>query len=735
MVLRTHGLPAVTSGGVAAFIGMSALTLLAATPAFAQDATPLPGIVVDAGKPPPPISVPSADDPGPAAQARPPRPQASPIISVTDPTAPPATTVAQNQQAPAPGAVTPQQAPVPSDGTTGQSQTGELGAPLVVTPNRNPEQIGNVGSAVTVIGPAQIQRARAGGASVTDLLRGTPGVVVRRNGGIGAGADVSIRGADSDQTLVMIDGVPLNDPASAQGEFDFSVISLANVARIEILRGPQSGVYGGDAIGGVINIVTNKGRGKPSAFAEVEGGSFGTVAQRAGATGTVGRFSYALGVSNFYSNGFSRRSDDDEDDSTTKQAASLSLGYAVSRTTSLEARLGYYRLRAEIDQLSDSRSDAGNTFDRDLLDAAVTVRNSAFGGLVTTKATLFANQTERAVRECRDLNCADVSNTDFLGTRAGGEVNATVLTRGRRDALTVGGRWSAVSGERVDSRTGRTVSRSFDAEETHRALYASYAFNPFKALTVTTSGRLDDFDTGDFDGTYRVAAAYRISQTGTKFRASYGTGLKAPTIFQRFDVTFGNDTLDVEKSRGFDVGVDQSFFNGAFEISATYFETDITDLIVFTGDFFTGTYENVDEVETKGVELAGEWRPLGWLRVRATYTHLDATDATTGARLRRRPEDVAKGTVAIEPFSGLYIAATVLHQSYHFNRAFDPDNPDADRERVKGFTRLDFNADYRVTDNATIFLRAENVTDVDYEEVRGFNTPDRSAYVGVRIRF
>ncbi|MEM9027052.1 MAG: TonB-dependent receptor [Pseudomonadota bacterium] len=697
----------------------AAVFLLWTYPIKAQDATPLPGVIVESNKPPPPISVPSSRDPGPAAQARKPEPRtvaAVPSLSTSSPDA----------------------APAGSDGSASTSDSNtstEPAAPTVVTPNRTPQTVGSVASAITVIGPTELERARNGGATFVDVLRGTPGVNVRRSGGPGGTTDVRIRGADSDQTLVMIDGIPVNDPASAQGEFDFSVISLANVERVEILRGPQSGVYGGDAIGGVINIITRTGKGPPSGFAEVEGGSFGTTSQRAGMSGSVGRFSYSLGATNYYSSGFSRRDVNTEDDFTRKQAVVGSFGLMVNEALSLSARLGYSRLRAEID--GSSANEIPERANRELWDGAITATLNPFGDSVVTTATVFANRTTREFLDCssRTADCGSFTNSDFEGTRVGLETKSVVKLRDGLDQFTFGGRLQEISGSKTDTRSTGTIEDDYDVSETHRAVYASYALNPISAFTVTASGRLDDFGDEEFHGTYRFAAAYRFDATSTKFRASYGTGVKAPTIFQRFDATFGNDSLDIETSKGFDFGIDQQLLGGRFEVSATYFQQDIDNLIVFTGDFFTGTYENVESVETSGVEVALEWRITDWLRLRGTYTYLDAINGETNARLRRRPEHTAKGTVAVQPFAGTYIAATVVYQSAHFNRDFDPANPDADLQRVKGFTRLDLDADFTIDKRTTFFVKAENLTDVDYQEVRGFNTPGRSAYAGVRLRF
>ncbi len=675
----------------------------------------LPEVVVEAPKPPP-IARPTATDPGPAAQARAPS-QSQP-----------------SRQAPRQsGQVPPQQQTGPVEEAAGSDGLAE--APIVVSADRGVSAIGATASAITVVGPAEIERARGTGASVEEVLRGVPGLAIRRSGGIGGGTDISIRGADSDQTLVMIDGIPVNDSASAQGGFDFSVLSLANVARVEVLRGPQSGLYGGDAIGGVINIITRQGSGPPRGFAEIEGGSFGTFGQRGGVSGSSGRLSYAIGLSNFYSSGFSRRSDDNEADSTRKQAISAHLGYQISDTLKLGARFGYYGLEAEIDQLSTSRSDAGNTFDRQFLEGALSATLTSFGGALETRAVLFANQATRDVRECRNLACSSRQTTEFAGERYGAEITSTVKVRDGLDRLTLGGRILNESGAQQNQLTGGALNRPYDISETHRAIYAGYGFSPFERLSLSFAGRLDDFGSGDFEGTYRLSAAFSVPETGSKLRASFGTGIKAPTIFQRFDATFGNAGLETERSRGFDIGLDQSLLAGRAELSITYFDNKIDNLIIFVGSTLTGTYENVDAAETKGVEVAGEWRMTDWARFRAAYTYLDAIDATTGARLRQRPEHEGKVTLAFQPVPAAYLAATAVFQSDHFNLAFLPSNPGRDRQQVEGFVRFDLDASYDLSDEATVFVRAENVTDEVYEVNRGFNTPRRSAYGGVRVRF
>ena len=736
MVLRWRGLTARSLPlGVAHALAQSlmlslarpvslALSLALATSAsFAQEATPLPGIVVETYAPPPPIRNRSARDAGPAAQARKPStPQRQSVAAAT-----PASPATQR----------------PADSGAAGADSGEPTTLEVTTPNRTSEDIGRTASAVTVIGATEIERARGGGASVADVLKASAGVDVRSAGGIGSTVEVQIRGADSDQTLVMIDGVRMNDPASTGSEFDFSVLSLSNVARIEILRGPQSGVYGGDAIGGVINIVTLQGGGRPSSFAEIEGGSFGTLSQRAGSTGSVGRFDYGIGLSNFKTDGFSRLAAGTETDGAEKQSAAATFGYRFSDDTGLSARLGYYRVRADLDINSSGNRDDEVT--RELFDGALTGRTKLFDGFVAARATLFANESRRDFKECQNADCSRDITSEFRGRRAGMELQSDIAL-GPLGTLTIGGRIERISGASDDvAAPAGTRTPRYDITENQKAAFAGLIMTPTDAFTLSAAIRTDDFDNGIVEPTYRFAAAYRFEEAGTKLRASLGTGAKAPTIQQRFEnaslfggglKVSGNPNLRVETSRGWDVGIDQSLFGGNVEVSATYFENDIEDLIDFTSSGATGSFVNISSARISGVELAASFSVFAWLRLRGTYTNLDAQNLVLNEPLDRRPDHVGKATVEFQPSDRLYMSLTAIAQSDHFGRSSRSSSGGSrTRNLTDGFTRLDANAEFNLTDSATIFLRAENITDNVYQETLGFNTPERSVYTGLRMRF
>ena len=603
---------------------------------------------------------------------------------------------------------------------------------VVITADRAPLSADKVGSAVTVISREQIEASRA--ESVAELLETVPGLNVNQSGGVGGTTNVYIRGADPDHTQVLIDGVRVNDPAQASGEFDFSLFTLGNVERVEILRGPQSGLYGSDAIGGVINIITRKGEGPMQGIVETEGGSYNTHAERVAISGSKNGVAISASAANFRTSGFSRSTLGSEDDATEKQSANLRMDMDFTPNAGITVALGRYRVDAETDT-SPQRGERDRA-EKTLSVAAVTGHYDVWAGLVRNKVTLFANKTERNFFE------DDVSRTIglqpqadlFDGDRVGVEAQSDITIR-TVDRLTVGARTERETAEQTtETLTGRSLA--FSGEERTSAAFALYQFNPIETLTLTAAGRAEDFGSAGLENTHRFTGAFRIPQTETKLRGSIGAGAKAPTLSQRFlntSFAVGNPDLAVETSNGFDLGVDQKLLEGKVMLSVTYFQNDIRDLIeFFDADGFgvgdPGTYENIDAAQTSGVELAATFVPTPWLTLDLAYTFLDAIDAETGAPLQRRPEHTASARVTLRPMEKTRLSASMLYVGERFNGADRQDLLD-------NYIRIDLTGSYEVCPNAEAFMRVENLTDEQYEEIKDFGVAGRSAYAGLRARF
>lgn len=598
-------------------------------------------------------------------------------------------------------------------------------APIVVTPIGRPEPATEAGSTVTVISRDEIERSRAG--STFDVLRRVPGLSVTQNGGFGAESVVRLRGAESGQVQVLLDGVEINDPSSAAGDFNFAGLLTPGIERIEVLRGPQSALYGSDAVGGVVSLTTGVGDGAPTGTLTGEYGSFDTIRGSAGISGAASGVAYGVNAAGVTTNGFSRRDEDSgfsEDDST--QAVNLTGRATASLTSSLraEAAAGYLRNQAELD-ISSAEERIGNST-LDLAYGRLSVEHDALDGALTTRASFAASNTDRDI--------VDPERTSrFTGRRLEGDVRSDWAVT---DWLTVIG-GAGVEQEQGEGEDigGPSPGQRFDESLRTVFGYGLLRFAPLDGLVLTAGGRVDDFEAGGTEPTYRFTGAYTLADTGTTIRASAGTAARAPTIFQLFDsfaIDFGgftfttepNPDLETETSLGFDIGVEQSLFDHRLTLSATGFFNDFDDLIQFERTRF----ENVAEARTYGVEFALSAAPLDWLLWDVSYTFLETEDRDTGLDLRRRPRHSLTSIIDVQATDELALIGEVRFVGRQFNDADNEDELDA-------FAVVTASAAYDLTERVTMFARVENLFDENYQEALGFGAAGVSAFGGISLSF
>ena len=641
---------------------------------------------------------------------------------------------------------------VQSASAQNQPQASPPPLDVVVTATRQPLAIQRSGSAIGVIRAEDIARSAPG--TVADLLRAEPGLGIVQNGGPGQLANVQIRGAESRHTTVLIDGIRVNDPSAGAGEFDFNALALTDVERIEILRGPQSALYGSDAIGGVINIITRKGRGPARTSITVEGGSHGTLATRASISGGTQDMSYSLGLLGVRSQGFSSygariprlyQFGPFDKDGYDRLAGNARFSWRLTEGVELEAGLyagrfnaGYDASFAGFGYLPDtpslSNAQLVNGYLRTTVDPA--------GSMLRHQVTLFGNQTDRTIKDVQRYDFGfgltrEDNRYDYRGQRYGAEYQG--LARfGAFGSLTFGG---GLEKEALRSST-RPGQNSFNLPE--RASYQRSAYNAFALHQISLGDRFDLSIGGRVDKvedvkafvTGRVTAAYRIPETGTKLRASAGTGAKAPSLYQQFSIygpiRAGDPALKPEESLGFDAGIDQSLLNGRLNLSATLFHNKIRTLIDFdftrgvAGPFGpVGQYVNVARARTQGIELAADGIVIeGVLRARASYTYLDAIDETTKLKLARRPVHQGKFSLVYTPLAKLTIEPTL----YVVGERFSSRN---EKLKLAPYARFDMRVSYQFNDTFSAYVRAENLTDTRYQEVKDYGTTGRAYYVGL----
>jgi vitamin B12 transporter len=634
-------------------------------------------------------------------------------------------------------------------GTQGLAQGAPEQLPLlVITATRSPLAIQRAGSAISVVEGSEI--ASWGAKSLPDVLRQVPGLDITENGGAGSLSYVRLRGAEARQTLVLIDNVRVGDAAGTGGEMDMSNISPDDIQRIEVLRGPQSALYGSDAMGGVINIITKRGARTPRSGVTMEAGSYGTIAARAFTSGATDTTSWAFSISNLHTDGFSRFGyrigritstlpGPLETDSTDRLGGSARITHRLGETAEVE--IGFRRTRtiARVDNPGAFASPRDTTFDKGeqtFTTLYAKISADSFGGRMRNSLTVFTNWLDRLNRVqqgCFDnfFNSYDC-NYIFRSRRVGAEYQGDIDFASFGKTI-VGARTEYEEASNRESWLAPVVLdlERFTANQRTNSAFVLHQL-PLGNLDLSLGGRIDSVDGKNVFPTWRATAAYLFAATGTKLRASAGTGAKAPSLFQRFS-QYGTPGLRPEYNIGYDFGIDQKLFDGRATLSATVFDTRYRDLFDFDplGNNFVGAYINVGRARITGLEVSGEavLVPDEW-KMRVAYTRLRAVDQMRQLPLLRRPRDSAYVSATYTGITNLEIEA----RATFVGRRIDVQN-DFPFSRVKmaPYGKVDMRAAYKVNDRLSIFARAENITNARYQEIRDYGTPGRSYYAGMTV--
>lgn len=601
---------------------------------------------------------------------------------------------------------------------------------IVVTANRGPTPLGSVGQSVAVLDRTALTTLQT--VAVVDALRLVPGVTVARNGGVGGFGGVFIRGADSEQTAALIDGVKINDPASPGGGFDFGTLLLGNIDRIEVVRGSQSVLWGSQAIGGVVNMITAAPTDEPTANASAEYGWRNTGQLVGNASGRVGPVAASIGGGWFRSDGVSAFSEDRggrERDGFENVAANGRLLIDLGSAASVDFRGFYTDGRIDSDGFAPPAFQFGDTPE--------VSRSRQFVGYSGLNLALFDGRLKNRLafaytsidRENRDEADAPEPNFEALGRNERFEYQGIAAI-----APWLGATFG------LERELSRLTTRGFGATSRARArldsIYAQLELRPLKGLSVNAGVRHDDHD--QFGGNTVLAANGSYSPNGgaTVVRASYGEGFKVPSLFQLFS-DFGNEALQPERSHSLDAGIAQRLLDGAFELSATLFRRTVTNQILFVSCFGLvspicegrpfGTYDNVASARAEGVELSLRMQPTDRLALSAGYALVDAVNRATGRQLPRRAQDSLNAQIDWQTPIGLALGATAHVVGASFDDA-------ANANRLPGYALVDLRAAWAIGRGLELFGRVENLFNERYETVRLYGAPGRAGHAGLRWR-
>ena len=612
--------------------------------------------------------------------------------------------------------------PTPALAQDGDSGAMRQSEPVVVEATRIPTELDKTGAAVTVIDEGEIERKQD--RTVLDALQRVPGLNITQQGAFGGQASVFIRGADSDQTLVLIDGVEVNDPSSPAGSFDFAGLTASNIEKIEVLRGPQSTLYGSDAIGGVISITTKSGRKGFAAEGFLEGGVYDTVRGSGTVRGGTDSATGSLTLRGSRSNGISQQDTNDERDGFRDLNASGKGSLNVTDRLNLDASFRVMDQESEFDFAGNERGGAPQVDDDEQDDQEIS------GRLQATHTALDGRLENELAFKILDRE----RENDGAGGRTF-ESDAQRKTLAYQGTVDVSERVVVSFGAEREENEITTQSFIFGGNRTDGSLNTTSGFGllqitPIDRLTLSGGVRHDASERFENATTGRVSGSYRLAATGTTLRGVWGQGFKAPTPIELFG-QFGNPGLDPEESRSWEVGLDQTIVPNRLSAQVTYFDQETEDLIVFQsqfdnqGNFIGGTNMNVEEAEQRGVELGIDAQPTAWATVAANYTFLDAENTTTGQDLVRRPEHRVNVDLELQPTDRISLGSTLTFQG---------ESRDAG-QTLDEFARLNLRGSYQAHANVTVYARVQNALDVDYQTAAGFQQPGANGFAGVRVNF
>ena len=621
----------------------------------------------------------------------------------------------------------------------------EQNGDVVTSPTTEPTPVAEVANSITVITAADIAREQR--RTLPDALATVPGLNIVQTGGPGGQTSVFMRGTNSNHVKVLIDGIDVSDPSTPNQAFDFAHMLTGDIARIEVLRGPQSGLYGADAIGGVISITTKKGEGPPKAYAQVEGGSFGAFNQSTGVSGSQDRFNYAFNAQHWRSTStpvtpleLLTSGETRHNDLYDNKTLSTRMGYDFSDVFGVNVVSRYTRAKLY------HTGDDDDNFGPDIAQSEQINRDSYTRGeaVLSLLDGRFKNYFGLAYTNAQTQSTFP-ENLAFNGLAPGSGPSQQEGTRTKIDWRGVA---SIAEGQTLvfgleDERFGFNQFSPFGglprASNANKAGYVEWQAAFAERFFLVANVRHDDNEAFGGHETFRVAPAVLVPWTETKLKASYGTGFKAPTLSQLYADSapffFANPNLAPEESKGWDVGFEQPLFRDRVRFGATYFHNDITNLIESTptGAFAFGvpvsTLDNIGHATTSGVEAFASFTATDRLKFRADYTYTKAIDDDTELELLRRPKNKVSGTAIWNPVDPLTLTATLLRVGPWIDGSRDFSIP---RLEAPGYTVVNLAGNYVIDKNVTVFGRIDNLLNEHYQEPTGFLRPGIGAFAGVR---
>ena len=576
---------------------------------------------------------------------------------------------------------------------------------ITIRSTRIPAGAKDIGSSLYIISEDQI-KAR-GFKDAIDAISSAPGVTSKQNGSFGGVGTIRIRGASSSQTLVLVDGVPVNDASSPAGGYNFEYLNTSNIQSIEVLKGSQSTLWGSDAIGGVINIYTKQPE-STSFGASAEIGSFGLKRGSADINFSGSNSRFRVSTSKTSVDGISKADERDgnsEDDGFESESYSMS-GSIDLESLTLKGSLSYMESQVEYDSYG---------FVTGVQDGDEKSNTDEFIGSIAAFFDLFDGKLQNSIFISQsDINRDYYSNGSF-----------SFGAEGKRELIRYQGNIEVNEFNKIAFGLESEESQVDADESTIDGSFLLYEFRPNNKIIISTGIRNDDHEGFGSKTTRRISGTFKPSDN-LIIRSSWGEGFKVPTIFQSTyfccGATIANSSIRPETSTSYDFGFELFFNEMNSNFSITYFDQDINDQINFS--FGVGGYENIDKVNSEGFEIALDYQISKLMSLYLNYSYIDSVDGN-GSSLFYVAKDSGEAGLIYEPnnsYSGSIIARYNGSESSSYGK-------------IDSWIRFDVNGSYRLSGANELYFRIENLLDEEYQQIFGYGTPERSGFIGLRTKF
>ena len=589
---------------------------------------------------------------------------------------------------------------------------------IVVTASGFEQPRSETGQAIEIVSRDRLDQLQS--ATIAQVLQTVPGVSVATRGGLGGQTSAFIRGGSSAQTLVLIDGVRINDLTSPNGAFDFGALMTGNIGRVEILRGPNSVIWGSQAIGGVVNIQSIAPVDGFEGRLGAEFGGYDTKRLNANIAGTKGVFEGSVGGAFVKSAGISALAGGTERDGYANATGNARLKVNISDSFTLDFRSYYNRAKVEY----DSEFGVG-------ANGLPVSRNRQFVGYVGAQFDMLDGRFHNRIAYTR-TDLRRIGTDPIVFSFNNFNVRGAIDRMEYHTAFDLNDALTLVAGLEYE-RTFASTSFEGAAPDVARndvvSGFSQIIVRPVNGLTLTAGVRHDAYS--DYGGQTTLGGnlAFTPNEGRTMFRATYAEGFRAPTLTEG-QPPYGNLQLKPETARNFDFGVEQQFLEGKAQLFATYFNRRSNDLIAFSSVSFQS--ENINKVTAKGLEIGLDLNPSSQLDIRASYTLVDAINRTAGDtfgnRQALRPQNSFSLTADWQTAFGLSLGSSLLVIGDSFDDA-------ANNVRLDGYAFLGLRASMPLTDALEVYARVENMLDAQYTVVSGYNSFGRHATIGVRAKF